>query len=149
MVICGNDTLISILLTIFQIFCLDGDGAALMHMGNMSTVGQEEPKNFKHIILNNGAHDSVGGQPTFAADGKFSFTDIAKACGYTSVSMRTCLQDYFHKWMHNCKEDTTIENTIENIFLEKIYEKANDLKSIRGKCAICTLPQDLSLIEHF
>lgn len=70
----------------YQIFCLDGDGAALMHMGNMSTVGQEQCSNFKHIIINNGCHDSVGGQPTFAASEKFSFMDIAKACGYNTVS---------------------------------------------------------------
>lgn len=69
-----------------QIFCLDGDGAALMHMGNMSTIGQEQCRNFKHIIINNGCHDSVGGQPTFAGSDKFSFLDIAKACGYVEVS---------------------------------------------------------------
>ena len=66
-----------------QIYCLDGDGAALMHLGSMAIIGQKAPKNFKHIILNNGAHDSVGGQPTAGFD--IDFPSIAKACGYTSV----------------------------------------------------------------
>ncbi len=64
-----------------QIFVLDGDGAAIMHMGAMAIIGSSKPKNFKHIVFNNGCHDSVGGQPTcgFAV----SFIEIAKACGYT------------------------------------------------------------------
>ena len=63
-----------------DVFCLDGDGAVLMHMGSLAITGQSGLGNFKHIVLNNGAHDSVGGQPTvgFAVD----FPAIAKACGY-------------------------------------------------------------------
>jgi hypothetical protein len=68
-----------------QIFCLDGDGAVLMHLGSMSTVGSVESENFKHIIINNGCHDSVGGQPTDAANENFSFMGIATACGYKEV----------------------------------------------------------------
>lgn len=63
-----------------QIFCMDGDGAVIMHMGSLAIIGSNDVKNFKHIIFNNGAHESVGGQPTVAQ--KISFTDIAKACGY-------------------------------------------------------------------
>jgi phosphonopyruvate decarboxylase len=47
-----------------QVICLDGDGAALMHLGGMAVIGTIKPENYVHIILNNGAHDSVGGQPT-------------------------------------------------------------------------------------
>ena len=47
-----------------NIYCLDGDGAAIMHMGAMAAIGQNGPSNLKHILFNNGAHDSVGGQPT-------------------------------------------------------------------------------------
>ncbi|XP_076450546.1 phosphonopyruvate decarboxylase-like isoform X3 [Babylonia areolata] len=66
-----------------QVFALDGDGAVLMHMGVMATIGQRGPANFRHIIFNNGAHDSVGGQPTVACHhDRFSFTSIAAACGY-------------------------------------------------------------------
>jgi phosphonopyruvate decarboxylase len=63
-----------------QVCCLDGDGAALMHMGSLAAIGTRKPRNFCHIVLNNGAHDSVGGQPTIAP-----FIDmpaIARACGY-------------------------------------------------------------------
>ncbi|XP_061166930.1 phosphonopyruvate decarboxylase-like isoform X1 [Saccostrea echinata] len=66
-----------------QILCLDGDGSVIMHMGAMATVGQSNQTNFKHIIINNGAHDSVGGQPTDAANhDEFSFSKIAEGCGY-------------------------------------------------------------------
>ncbi|KAL8572766.1 hypothetical protein ACOMHN_030348 [Nucella lapillus] len=66
-----------------QVFALDGDGAVLMHMGSMATIGQRGPANFHHVVFNNGAHDSVGGQPTEAASyDNFSITDIALACGY-------------------------------------------------------------------
>ena len=49
-----------------QIVCLDGDGAVLMHMGAMAIIGAQAPKNYLHIVVNNGAHESVGGQPTIA-----------------------------------------------------------------------------------
>jgi phosphonopyruvate decarboxylase len=61
--------------------CIDGDGAALMHLGGMATIGTGPRLNMLHIVLNNGAHDSVGGQPTAAFD--ISLIDIAKACGYS------------------------------------------------------------------
>lgn len=68
-----------------QVFCLDGDGAALMHLGNMATCGIRGMSNFKHVLLNNGAHDSVGGQPTgaFGVD----FLAIAKAVGYKHAEL--------------------------------------------------------------
>ena len=66
-----------------QVVCLDGDGAALMHLGGLSTIGTSTIGNLFHIVLNNGAHDSVGGQPTVAQ--RISLTAIAKACGYDAV----------------------------------------------------------------
>jgi phosphonopyruvate decarboxylase len=63
-----------------DVLCVDGDGAALMHMGAMAITGRSGLKNFKHILVNNGMHDSVGGQPTVALDVNFSL--IAQACGY-------------------------------------------------------------------
>lgn len=58
----------------------------LMHMGSLSTAGQLDLPNFKHIIINNGAHDSVGGQPTVARNQSgFSFATVAKGCGYREV----------------------------------------------------------------
>ncbi len=66
-----------------QVLCLDGDGAALMHMGSMAIIGTQAPENLIHIILNNGCHDSVGGQPTVCRD--INFPDIAAACGYRNT----------------------------------------------------------------
>jgi phosphonopyruvate decarboxylase len=63
--------------------CLDGDGAALMHMGALAAIGTQKPRSFCHIVLNNGAHDSVGGQPTTAPF--IDMPTIASACGYTKV----------------------------------------------------------------
>ena len=56
-----------------------------MHMGTLSTIGQNATDNFKHIIFNNGVHDSVGGQLTDASNDNFSFTKIALGCGYKEV----------------------------------------------------------------
>lgn len=72
-----------------RIYCFDGDGAAIMHMGGLAIVGSQKPANFIHIVFNNGAHDSVGGQPT--AGHLIDFPAIALACGYRaafSVSSR-------------------------------------------------------------
>lgn len=59
---------------------LDGDGALLMHMGGLATVAQYAAGNFLHIVLNNGSHESVGGQPT--AGFRANLSGIASACGY-------------------------------------------------------------------
>lgn len=66
-----------------QVYCLDGDGAVIMHLGALAIIGSRKPTNFKHIVINNGVHDSVGGQPTagFAID----IPLVAKACGYLDV----------------------------------------------------------------
>ena len=65
------------------IYCIDGDGASIMQMGGMATIGTRNPSNMVHIVLNNGAHDSVGGQPTVGR--QIDFCGIAKACGYGNV----------------------------------------------------------------
>lgn len=66
-----------------NVFCIDGDGAMIMHMGSLAIIGEQQPNNFKHILINNGAHESVGGQPTsgFSID----FGKIAEGCGYKKV----------------------------------------------------------------
>ena len=66
-----------------QVYCLDGDGATLMHLGALATVGWVKPGNFRHIVLNNLAHESVGGQPSAAA--AVDIAGVAKSCGYASV----------------------------------------------------------------
>ncbi len=63
-----------------KIICIDGDGAAIMHLGSLATIGSLKPANLLHIVINNAAHDSVGSQPTCAD--KIDLCAIAKACGY-------------------------------------------------------------------
>lgn len=63
-----------------KVWCIDGDGALLMHMGGMAVIGNNSPKNLVHIIINNGAHETVGGMPTVASN--MDIVEIAKACGY-------------------------------------------------------------------
>jgi phosphonopyruvate decarboxylase len=66
-----------------KVYCFDGDGALLMHTGGMGLIGEYKPKNYIHIILNNGSHESVGGQPTIGFN--VSFSTIAKGFNYTNV----------------------------------------------------------------
>ena len=66
-----------------KIICLDGDGAFLMHMGGVAIAANSGAKNFKHILLNNSAHDSVGGQPTIAS--KIDIQGLSKSLGYNWV----------------------------------------------------------------
>lgn len=66
-----------------RVWCIDGDGAALMHMGAMAVIGAQCPKNLIHIILNNGAHETVGGMPTAAH--LVNMSAVAKSCGYSNV----------------------------------------------------------------
>lgn len=74
-----------------KIWCIDGDGAALMHMGAMAVIGQIAPKNLVHIVINNEAHETVGGMPTAA--GGVDMVGVAKACGYPyAVSVKTLLE---------------------------------------------------------
>ena len=71
-----------------RIWCIDGDGAMLMHMGAMALIGSIKPKNLVHIIINNASHETVGGMPTVANG--VDVIALAKACGYPSaVSVNT------------------------------------------------------------
>ncbi|WP_295156130.1 phosphonopyruvate decarboxylase [uncultured Ruminococcus sp.] len=71
-----------------RIWCVDGDGAVLMHMGSMAVMGANKPKNIIHVVINNGAHETVGGMPTVAAE--IDLVGIAKACGYPNA---VCVDD--------------------------------------------------------
>lgn len=74
-----------------KIWCVDGDGAVLMHMGSMAVIGANNPKNLIHVVINNGAHETVGGMPTVA--GSIDLVTIAKACGYTNAVCVDCFED--------------------------------------------------------
>lgn len=66
-----------------RIWCFDGDGAVIMHMGGMAIIAEKAPKNFVQVVFNNGAHDSVGGQPTVGLD--IDLCAVAKAVGYRAA----------------------------------------------------------------
>ena len=66
-----------------KVFCFDGDGAVLMHMGSMAIIATRKPANYFHVVFNNGAHDSVGGQPTVGLN--VDLPGVARALGYMTV----------------------------------------------------------------
>ena len=84
-----------------RIWCVDGDGAVLMHMGSLAVIGSNKPKNLIHVIINNGAHETVGGMPTVAAD--IDLVAIAKACGYPNA---VCVDNFddLDKELQNAKD---------------------------------------------
>ena len=88
------------------VWCIDGDGAALMHMGSMATLGQSGATNLKHLLINNGSHDSVGGQPTKGFD--IQFTQVAQACGY--------------KWVRQVSTEEELRKAVE------------EMKGVEGPC---------------
>ncbi len=63
-----------------KVWCIDGDGAALMHLGAMAVLGANKPSNLVHIVINNGSHETVGGMPTVM--NQADLVGIARACGY-------------------------------------------------------------------
>ena len=97
-----------------RIWCVDGDGSALMHMGAMAVIGANKPDNLIHVVINNGAHETVGGMPTVA--GTVDFVRIALACGYPKAVSVDTFED-----------------------LDKVLEKAKngrELTFIEVKCSI-------------
>ena len=97
-----------------RIWCIDGDGAVLMHMGGMAVIGANKPNNLIHVVINNGAHETVGGMPTVAE--KIDLVAIAKACGYpNAVSV-----DTFEK----------LDEALQNA------KSKNELALIEVKCSI-------------
>lgn len=75
-----------------RIFCFDGDGAFIMHMGAISNIGALAPKNLIHVVFNNGAHESVGGQPTLGFG--IDICSIARACGYREAFTVTTEEEF-------------------------------------------------------
>lgn len=97
-----------------KIWCVDGDGAAIMHMGAMALIGANNPANLVHVIINNGAHETVGGMPTVAS--KIDFVAVAKGCGYKNA---VCVDNF------------------EALDIELKKAKANnELSMIEVKCSI-------------
>lgn len=99
-----------------QVFILDGDGAVIMHMGSLAVTADKGGENFKHIILNNGAHDSVGGQPTLAF--KINLSKIAESCGYRQVITAQTSEEIKEKILElkKCKGPSLLEIKISKGF---------------------------------
>lgn len=97
-----------------RVWCIDGDGAVLMHMGTMAVIGSIKPDNLIHVVINNGSHESVGGQPTVARS--IDLASVAKACGYPRAVCVNTLADL----------DAVLETA----------KGANELFLIEVKCAI-------------
>jgi phosphonopyruvate decarboxylase len=74
-----------------RVICLDGDGSVIMHMGSLAVIGQSGLSNLVHVVINNGAHDSVGGQPTVGF--AINVREIAKCCGYTRVQTASSVEE--------------------------------------------------------
>lgn len=72
-----------------KVWIIDGDGAALMHLGALAVIGANSPKNIVHIVINNGAHETVGGMPTVAT--QIDLVKIAQGCGYPNA---VCVNDF-------------------------------------------------------
>lgn len=78
------------------VVCIDGDGSVLMHLGAMPIIGSLQPANFTHVLLNNAAHESVGGQPTVAD--RIDFRAIALACGYNAYAVASTPEEIKTAW---------------------------------------------------
>ena len=88
------------------VFCIDGDGAAIMHLGGLTAIGTQRPKNMVHIVLNNGAHDSVGGQPTVGR--KINLCAVAQACGYDKVVSVKTLEELQSRLKELCTNSGSV-----------------------------------------
>lgn len=92
-----------------RVFCLDGDGAVLMHMGSLAVAGSNHLRNYVHVLINNGAHETVGGLPTVS--GSIDYLKIAEACGYENIytaSNKQELAEFFSR-LNNVKGCVFIE----------------------------------------
>jgi phosphonopyruvate decarboxylase len=101
-----------------RVVCIDGDGSMLMHMGSMPSIATYKPKKFMHILLNNGSHESVGGQATSAEI--INFEQLAKSVGYSNYALAGNLSGLEKAWF-------SLQNDIGPVLLEiKIKNGSRD-----------------------
>lgn len=86
-----------------RVICLDGDGSVLMHLGALAIIGDIKPPNLVHVLLNNSAHESVGGQPTVA--GNFDFSALAQASRYAHYRVAATSKSLTTHWSDLAKKD--------------------------------------------
>ena len=110
------------------IFCLDGDGSLLMHLGAMRTIGVTNKSGLKHILLNNNSHESVGAQPTYA-DG-INFKNLSKSLGYKNYFQITKKQEIEKKIKKfiSVKGPSLLEVKIQNRSLKNLGRPKNLVK---------------------
>ena len=111
-----------------EVYCLDGDGSVLMHMGPLRTAGFLNRKNFKHIILNNNSHESVGGQITTASG--INFMMLSKSLGYKNflkISAKKDLKKTIKSFIKS-NGPTLLEVKIDNGTIKNLSRPKNLLK---------------------
>ena len=112
--------------------CIDGDGSLLMHLGSIKTVGNFANKNFKYILLNNNAHDSVGGQSTYAND--VDFEKLSKSLGFKnfySIDNKKNLKKIIKKFLTE-KKLSFLEVKVSNSKIKKL-PRPTDLIKIKNQ----------------
>ena len=114
-----------------QIVCIDGDGSLLMHLGSIKTVGTFGKKNFKYILLNNNAHDSVGGQNTHANE--INFEKLSKSLGF--------------KKFYSIKNNQELKNNIKK-FLSENSLSFLEVKVANSKIKKLPRPTDFIKIKN-
>lgn len=103
-----------------KVWCIDGDGAALMHMGAMPVIGAQAQSNMVHIIINNSAHETVGGMPTVA----------------TNIDWKMAAKSFGYKFVYSVSSLVELEEVLYNV------KKVNELTFIEIKCK-CSSRSDL------
>ena len=78
-----------------QVVCIDGDGAMLMHLGSLTSIAELKPKNFRHILMNNEVHESVGGQATAAKE--INLSSVIESFGVSNMFFAESLSELKHK----------------------------------------------------
>lgn len=120
-----------------KVWCIDGDGAVLMHMGALAVLGRHKPSNMIHIVINNEAHESVGGMPTVAD--KVDLAGVAEACGYPYVAKVASVSEL----------DKELEEAAKRNALSFIEIKASiGARSDLGRPTLAPVENKINFMEH-
>ena len=104
-----------------KVVCIDGDGALIMHMGSLSTIGDVAPKNLLHILINNYVHESVGGQRTSARS--IDMKALASSNSYRNIATIKKIDYLYNKLDYLLeKEGPSFLEILSNLDQERIWE---------------------------